>query len=134
MQNTYALLQYLGNTYCTQTYKHIQFSADSEHFFCFTEELKSDLGKNVSYPTWYETSIVILNDNPQVDNPLGLFFRFTGHLGLGLNALFVQYYSVICRLLDHTVGRPRTQDKRRKFADPSRDRFLESYVEIQIFS
>ena len=45
------VLLYLGNTYCTQTYKHIQFSADSEHFFCFTEELKSDLGKNVSYPT-----------------------------------------------------------------------------------
>ena len=58
------IVQYLGNTYCSQTYKHIQLSADSEHFFCFTEELKSDLGKNVSYPTWYETSIVILNDNP----------------------------------------------------------------------
>ena len=32
------------------------------------------------------------------------FFLFTVHLGF--NTLFVQNYSVICRPLDHTVGRP----------------------------
>ena len=35
------------------------------------------------------------------------FFRFTAHLGLGFNTLFVEYYSVICRPSDHTVGGPR---------------------------
>ena len=33
-------------------------------------------------------------------------YRFTARLGLGFNILFVQYCSVICRPLDHTVGRP----------------------------
>ena len=35
--------------------------------------------------------------------------RFTAHLGLVFNTLFVHYYSVICRPSDHTVGRPRAE-------------------------
>ena len=37
------------------------------------------------------------------------FIDFTAHLGLGFSTLLVQYYSVICRPSDHTVGRPRAE-------------------------
>ena len=37
------------------------------------------------------------------------YFLCTAHLGLGFNTLFVQYYNVICRPSDHTVGRPRAE-------------------------
>ena len=41
------------------------------------------------------------------------FLRFTAHLGLGFYTLFVQYYSLICRPSDHTVGRPRAENRTR---------------------
>ena len=40
----------------------------------------------------------------------GIFFiDFTAHLGLGFSTLLLQYYSVLCRPSDHTVGRPRAE-------------------------
>ena len=44
---------------------------------------------------------------------LKLFYRFTAHLGLGFFTFFLQYYSVICRPSDHTVGRPRAEIRTR---------------------
>ena len=41
------------------------------------------------------------------------FYRFTAHLGQGFYNLFVQYYSVVCRPSDHTVGRPRAENRTR---------------------
>ena len=66
--------------------------------------------------TWWRVAIFV--------DQIIFFFRFTAHLGLGFYNLFVQYYSVICRPSDHTVGRPpaenRTQDgqSRRKDSNP----------------
>ena len=46
-------------------------------------------------------------------NNCRFFFRFTAHPGRGFNTLFVQYYSVICRTSDHTVGKPRAEIRTR---------------------
>ena len=51
---------------------------------------------------WYGKKVVVVFYN-----------RFTAHLDLGFNTLFVQYYSVICRPSDHTVGRPRAEIRTR---------------------
>ena len=39
------------------------------------------------------------------------FYRLTAHLGLGLYHFFVQYYTVIRRPSNHTVGRPRAENR-----------------------
>ena len=66
-----------------------------------------------------KSTVVLFGQNWLNNVDLGIikyfffFFRFTAHLGLGFYTLFVQYYSVICRPSDHTVGRPLAENRTR---------------------
>ena len=91
--------------------RYFYLTYENDHFCVDSLNVKLPLGPN----EYQNNTAKKMREKLAICNFYFYFFifRFSAHLGLGFNTLFVQNYSVICRPSNHTVGRPRTEIRTR---------------------